>query len=102
MTSEWADIVHDALLQQWPYSTQGGRDRVIILVERLMNGEVIEFENAVPPQVAKTQDEIEVALGIAGRGEIELAQVLLLGIIAHAMTDKPKAKNGGRFLVSAE
>ena len=88
MTSDWADEVHDIILHKWPYSSQHGRDNVISVVERLMNGEVIEFIGVEIKEVTEAQDEIDFAVSMGENGNNEHAVVQLLAVIARAMVDK--------------
>ena len=95
MTDDFHDTLHDIILHRWPYSSQHGRDNVISVVERLMNGEIIEFIGTEIPAVTEAKDDIETALGFADNQE---ATVRLLAVIARAMVDKTPNKREREYV----
>lgn len=97
--SDFHEALDDLLLHRWEFSSQRGRDNVISVVERLMNGEIIEFIGTEIPAVVEAQDEIETALGFADNQE---AIVRLLAVIARAMVDKKTPNNREREYITGE
>jgi hypothetical protein len=96
--SDWKASLDDLLLHRWEFSSSSGRSKAINMVERLMNGEIIEVVEVEPPKVAEARDDIKAALDL----DNDEALVQLVAVIARAMTGTDKPDQSKRNFISAE
>ena len=103
--SDFHEALDDMLLQRWTMSSQHGRGNVISVVERLMNGEIVEVIRTEIPAVVEAKDEISDILTKCDTVNFpspEWATMRLLAVIARAMVDKKTPNNRKSFFITGE